>query len=419
MEEFKILYPEFCVLTLSVCLFLGVILYNKLHRSSLCIFFLLSFMELYTPAYYYVVASSKAYLQFGVETLRVYILMSTAAFLSYSVILALFQRVTFKSTHLTVTRWDVPPAAAGCMLLLVLGIAVFLTLYVVYYREGLPLYQAIFHSTWIERPDGSGAIPHWFTVSAFFYIAFPCFYLYYHQKRGFSWVVNLVLIGALSLYMVIGGNKGFVVYWFLFLWVYLWKMKVDGRIVTAGILCVAVLMVIMTGGTDSLSFDGLLAGAKYGMSRFFLTQGAMLVNRIEMIRQGFQFDLSNITLQVFTFAYGKEGGSAPTYYLGDLIVQFGLLGGFLLHLVVYTVIVAAARWMDCQPFSEYKTWLFFTLQYFLGMNSICRTFVIRFALVVALFLLFMVLGDGESSTSCVTLRRPHRVRRFRRTFTEG
>ena len=425
MEAFKTLLPEFCVLTISVCLFLGVILYNRLHRGPLCIFFFLIFTELYTPAYYYVMTSTESYVHFGVETLRTYIWMSTAAFLVYSMILAVFQRVDFRPSRLAVTRWGIPaPAAKSFLLLLVVGITALLVLYLAYYREGLPLYQAIFHSTWLDRPDTTGGVPHWFTISAFLCVAFPCFYLYYHQRCSFSWFTNLLLIGAVSLFMVVGGNKGFVVYWFLFLWVYLWGMKLDMRILIVGGISVIVLLIIMTGTTDVFSLSGFLSGLEYGIGRFFLTQGAMLVNRIEMIRQGFVFDLSSITAQVYTFVYEQDGGSSPTYYLGDLIVEFSLLRGFLLHLVVFTILAAISRWLACQPFSEYKTWLFFCIQYFLGINSICSSFLFRLALVIALLLMFMAFGEPESagfSSDTVPRnvpRKPHSVRRLRRPVFE-
>lgn len=393
MEEFKLLIPEFGCLTLSVLLFAGVILHYKLHRKSMCIFYLLILTELYTPACYYM-AGTTNYLKFGLKAFQMYMLMGTLSFLGYSLILICVQRIRFEKKNLVLTHWDMPAKKMTLLWLFVMCVIAIVVIYLVYFRDGLPFYQAVFHNFKIEvRPDGSGDIPHWFTISAIIMIALPSFYLYYHQKRGFHKIANLALICLLSLAMVMGGNKGFVAYWFIFLWVYLWKMRIDGRVVVAALIAVVFTGIIMRGSLSTLSFDILQATAKYGFGRFFLTQGAMLVNRFEMILQEFPFDFSTIIKdQVFPFVYGYTGGSAPTYYLGDLLVRFGFAGGFLLHLLVFMILAIVGRSLDCQEFSEYKTYLFFTVQFFLGMAEISKAFLYRLLLAIGLAMVFAILG---------------------------
>lgn len=392
MEEFKQLIPEFGLLTLSVLLFLGVILHYRLYRKSMCIFYLLILTELYTPACYYM-AGTTTYLKFGPKAFQLYMFMGTLSFLGYSLILLCVQRLRFEKKNLVLTHWDMPAKRMTLLWLFVMCVIGIIVIYLIHFRDGLPFYQAVFHTFKMQmRPDTSGAIPHWFTVSALIMIPLPAFYLYYHQKRGFHKITKLALICLISLAIVLGGNKGFVVYWFIFLWIYLWKMRIDGRVLVVALLAVVFTAIIMGGGVSNISLDGLKGTAKYGFGRFFLTQGAMLVNRIEMVLQDYPFNDGRFSNQVFSFVYGMDGGSAPTYYLGDLLVRFGFAGGFLLHLPVFMMLAIVGRYLDCQEFSEYKTHLFFSVQFFLGMAEISMSFFYRLLLILGLALLFDLLG---------------------------
>lgn len=392
MEEFKQLIPEFGLLTLSVLLFFGVILHYGLHRKSMAIFYLLILTELYTPACYYM-AGITSYLKFGLKAFQLYMLMGTLSFLGYSLILICVQRLRFERKYLVLTHCDISAKRMAMLWLFVMCVIGMVVIYLVHFRDNFPFYQAVFRNFKMEdRPDTSGAIPHWFTLSAFIVVALPTFYLYYHQKRNFHKITNLALICLLSLAMVLGGNKGFVVYWFIFLWVYLWKMRIDGRVVAAALIAIIFTSIIMGGSLTNISISYLKSTAEYGFGRFFLTQGAMLVNRFEMVLQDYSFNDTRLSEQVFPFVYGEEGGSAPTYYLGDLLIQFGFVGGFLLHLLVFMVLAIIGQYLDRQEFSEYKTYLFFCVQYFLGMAEISMPFLYRLLLILALALLFALLG---------------------------
>lgn len=408
MEEFKLLFPEFCILTLSVFLFLGVIAYYKLYRKSMCVFYLIILTELYTPACYYILANTTDYLKFTSTALRHYMIIGVVSLLSYSVILFCVQQIHFPQKSLTVSRLSTSfPKSQAILDILVLGTIVLTTAYIFYFKEKLPLYQAVFGGNRIERPDISGSIPHWFTVSSSIYIGFPCFYLYYHQKKEIKLRYNLIFVITLSIYMILGGNKGMVVYWFLFLWVYIWKMRIDRRIIGAGFVSIAFTAVIMRGGLSNLNFGGLLWALSYGFGRFFLTQGAMFVNRFEMILQGYPFSFPDINIQVFSFIYETDGGGAPTYYLGNLLIQYGYVGGFLIHLLIFAMLTIVGRYLDCQEFSEYKTYLFFLVQYFLGMAEISKAFVLRLVLIISLAILLDLLG--RQPTALKTSKNLHDI----------
>lgn len=396
MEEFKQVIPEFGLLTPSILLFFGVILHYRLHRKSMAVFYLLILMELYTPACYYM-AGTTDYLKFGPKALQLYMLMGTLSFLGYSLILICVQRLRFERKHLVLMHWDIPAKRMTLLWLFVMCIIGMVVIYLVHFRDGLPFYQAVFHNFKMQvRPDGSGAIPHWFTIDAIITIALPAFYLYYHQKRGFHKITNLALICLISLAMVMGGNKGFVAYWFIFLWIYLWKMRIDGRVIAAALIAVVFTAIIMGGSASGVSLAGLKSTARYGFDRFFLTQGAMLVNRFEMVLQNYPFNDSRLSNQVFSFVYERDGGGAPTYYLGNLLIQLGFVGGFLLHFLVFIILAIVGRYLDCQEFSEYKTYLFFTVQYFLGVAEISMSFFYRLLLVIGLALIFALLGKPST-----------------------
>lgn len=399
MENFNQLIPEFGLLTLSVLLFLGVILHYRLYRKSMAIFYLIILTELYTPACFFM-AGETSYLKFGPEALRLYMLIGALAFVCYALIFAGVQRLRFQERRLIFSRLDVVPARKACVLwLFVMCVIGMVAIYLVHFREGLSLYQAVFHNAKIRiRPDSSDDVPHWFTFAAIVTIALPTFHLYYYRKRGFRKITNFTLICLISLAMASGGNKGFLVYWYIFLWIYLWKMRIDGRVIAVGAVSIVFTTIIMGGGMTNISLASLKEFAVYGIRRFSLSQGAMLINRLEMILQDYPFNFTYIANQVFPFVYGEDSGSAPTYFLGDLLVQFGFVGGFLLHLLVIIVFAIVGRYLDRRESNEYKIYLFFCAQYFLGMAGISISFLYRFLLVLGLALVFSLLEKPLTAT---------------------
>ncbi len=403
MSEYSMLFPELLLLTLSFLLFVGTILYFRLYRSSLCMFFFLITVVLFTPALFYMFIPNASYIRFSVKAFQLYMFLSAVSFLAYSLILTCLQGINFSHKISRISRWGIPYHVRTCSLYLFFAVIfLILVFFLIRYAKYLPLFEAIFANKRVSRPDATGSIPHWFTFSCLLCIVPPCFYLFYYEKKHPSKAINLALICITAVFMVAGGNKGFLAFWFLFLWVYVWDMKIDVRIIVAAAVAFMLVPVLMLGMRDLFSMDTISWAVNYGLSRLFLTTGAMLINRIEMILQGFPFSNNNqeISKQVFLYVYERDGGSAPTYFMGNLLVKHGFLAGFLMHLTVFILLAAIARRLDSQKTPLYKIWLFYLIQYFLGVAPFSMSFLYRFCLIVALYLVFQLLnGDVETSST--------------------
>lgn len=379
----------------AILLIFQVVSY-RLYKSSIAILFAFIINTFVSPTIYYDLLNGESYVSFTESDFNIYIIVgcvyiATVLFLNFLVYNLKLYKFVLSTYNVKVKSNRLVRFFSISIILLCLG-------YVVIFRDRLPLLELLLNNNLmgsLERPDVSGSIPFYFSISIIMTVFFPMYYFFYKERmidKGFinTSVWYVIIIFALT----VGGSKGTVVYFFLFIWIYIWKFKVDYRIVLAFFFVLYIYELIMN---DLLYFYSgqLMDGLEAPFRRFFVTQGAMFINRIPIIENAIHFSDDNISSVVYTRVYGALGGSAPTYFVGDLIVHYGYVIGMLLGAVITFIIMVIGKKIDSNRVGNlYKYWGMFYILYSLGNSAIdSLNFCIRLCIV---FLLIKMLSIAET-----------------------
>lgn len=364
----------FVLITLSVLLLIQIFRY-KLYKSSLALLYWAVVNSFVTPALYYSILNGDSYLGFTQSDYSLYLVFG----LFFLGCLLIFNFVQIHYRNIIHQRIKKVVSFNGVAKYYSVILIVFVCGYILIFRNGLPLFQ-LFNSSSpldsLERPDVTGALPHYFTVQTIASAVIPLFYFYFYSRRNWTKVQNLVYILFVVFFMTVGGNKGLLLYFFLFLWIYVWGMKVDWKIISSGAFCLFLYEMIMIGRAGFSSSLLNILGAP--LRRFFVTQGAMMINRIALISKGYDFEDHYISADVFTYVFGQPGGSAPTFFAGDFFVRFGYAIGLILSVVIIMFLYLMSIEIDgYQKEKLHIQWYFYFLLYLLGMSTIDSGFIIR------------------------------------------
>jgi hypothetical protein len=259
-------------------------------------------------------------------------------------------------------------------------IAFVIVIYALIYINKFPLITLLKGSNNI-RLDISGAIPYYFTVSTFAYFILPSFYFFSGKKR---YLILFFLFAVLSL------HKGILVYTILFIWINCFDYRLNKEMVMSGVL-IALFYLI---AKDKLVFN--IETIKYlfesSIRRFFITQGSGFIVRLDMLESGFKFVGKDIKRAVYDKIYGGAGG-APTYFLGNLIVSFGYIKGFIIHSSILSLIYYISSIIDY----NYKKnngvkWIFFSIIFIIGNTEITLANLPRVIAIIFNFFIIFILN---------------------------
>jgi hypothetical protein len=199
-----------------------------------------------------------------------------------------------------------------------------LAYYALYFKQ-FPMVQLFITGNLIDRPDMDGSIPHFFTVSVIVAIIIPSIYFFYFDKiksLKLHFFINIILV----LLFVPPGHKGFVIYYAIFMWLYIFKGKIDLKLFLVFIFLMFLYMI--TKGITEINSEIISYMMNSPFRRFFVTQGACFIHRIDMINEGFDFinnaNIRGLKFDVFAHMYNTTSiiGSAPTFYTGDFLVKY-------------------------------------------------------------------------------------------------
>ena len=326
--------PSFIdMLMVTLLVFINILIVRTLAKNNKLLapymfFYVTITIELVGPIFYYYILDGTAYRTFTSETLFIYYFV--AFFTSIVILTQLNLKMKLNYKNFTFLKLKDGKNIKKIYIALVIAIVVY---YLLRYINQFVLVKALFGNYEMRlRSDTTGLIPHWFSVSSIFYFIIPSFYFLYiwHIKSKFAQFVLLSLIGLLTL---IDGNRGVFVYLMLFVFIYVYKLKINKYIVLgAGIALYSYYL--FAAGTPNM-LERLLFSA---LRRFFVTQGACFINRIQMVANGYDFTKTlNISDDVFVYMYGYGGGAAPTVFWGDVYVNYGL--------VITLTIIVLTNWI--------------------------------------------------------------------------
>ncbi|MGR3766080.1 hypothetical protein [Rossellomorea sp. NS-SX7] len=369
-------YFLFGLLTVSLALLLFVVFKYSEHRKSLAILYFILINSFYGPAVYYVIFNGRAYKAFSESTFNFYQGYSIFFF----VMMTLFVIGKNKAGSGFLSKPNFNDLSNNKLVNIYIGaVSAVIFGYILLYLPHFPLVHLMTKFTMIERPDMSGAIPLYYTFSTFIHFILPAMYLYYFDKIK-SNKLKWGLFVLLSFLLLLGGNKGVLVYFFIFVWVFIFKLKINLKLAAMLTFAFTAYMIISGGAIAS------------GIRRFFVTQGAGLIARFELIFRDFDFDFDKINQQVFYFVYGYPEGSQPTFFAGDFTVIYGIVLGTLITLAVLAVFMFISKFVDIHFSSNlFVLWSFTVCVYLVGMGSLdfpkfSRIFAVVLNVVIVLIL---------------------------------
>ncbi|WP_274364200.1 hypothetical protein [Paenibacillus thermotolerans] len=371
---------EFILLNVSFLLFVIISVALGEYKKSFVCFIVVLIINFYTPAVYYSVFNGVAYKMFSEQTYLHYLQMSSIIFLVSSIFLGCKYVIKFPNSEVFLKR---PNLMASVYIMLITALVAF---YILIFIKQMPLYSIVAKGISIDRPETSGSLPLYHTFSTFAFFILPG-YLFYYLPEINSKLKKLVLFLLVTLVMVIGGNKGVMVFYFLFIWVFIYRLRINIKL--AGMFSGAIGFYILISGSGGF-IDSMLSAFR----RFFVTQGVGMINRLEMISINYDFDMESISNSVFEFIYRYSGGSHPTFFLGDLLVKIGWLPAMMAFVIMLGLLVLISRWVDIRYGDNlFIQWNFFVVLYLIGMSGIGKDNLIRMAAIAINLLLILFLSN--------------------------
>lgn len=370
------------------------LLRHKLYRTSSALVLLGIFNTFVAPMIYFSFFNGDSYKRFTETDYNQYLFISIV-FLGVTILLNSYRIYGCHKIKNIARPFRIKHSAKVITLITVFAVSI----YVLIYRNGFPVFSMLKGSGALDslsRPDMTGDLPGYFSIQTVMIGVIPCMYFYFYERVRTNWniIQKIIYAGSVIFMLIAGGNKGILLYYFIFLWLFVWKAKVDWRIILSVSLCVYLYMLIMNG--EMYTGATLLENLGSPIRRFFVTQGAMFINRISLMNQGFQFDPNTISKDVFTYVYGFDGGTAPTFFAGDMIVNFGFVIGIIVSLVVLSMLFILSVHVDLgkNVGNLYIKWYLFFILYLAVMSGLNSNFLIRI-LISAVFVMTLWLDSDN------------------------
>ncbi len=329
----------FCFYSFVFSLFFYFFILKK--KKTLTILFSFSIFNIfYSPVLYYYFGGD-SYSNFDYGILNQYMLYGLAiVFLFvfsyvFTSVIKFKRRIYFSLSDSVVSRMYF-----FCIILM-------LTLYYAYFFKSFPLIHFIINDELIERPDLTGNIPFFYTVSTLVAVILPSAYFYYFNNIDSKWhhlFVNMVIV----FFFVASGHKGLIVYYFLFVWIYIMRYKVN--LYVLAIVVLVFTNYLIAKGITELNVNTLEYMLSSPFRRFFVTQGAGHIHRMDMLfNDGYNYISANprgIKFDVFEHMYGAGlVGSAPTFFTGDILVKYGTTASLIAFFIVASFLFTCSRWL--------------------------------------------------------------------------
>lgn len=388
-------------LYLEAILLIIQIIREKLYKSSIAILYLFIINTFVSPAVYYHLVGGDSYIQFSASDFDKYIKIGCVYLLFILVINVLM--ITKTSLNLSIKGFKVKFAYNSINVAKNISyfIIVICLMCVWIYRDRMPLlYQVVYHRTMavLDRPDVSGSIPHYFTLSTIMSSFFPMFFFYLKERIRMKKTNIIAWFTLIIFVLLVGGNKGMLVYFAIFVWMRIWKMKIDWRIALAAVMLFYAYEVTIYGSV-MIANGQFITGLFPPLRRFFVTQGAMFLNRIPIIESGELISGAEVSSFIYHKVYGITGGSAPTYFVGDLMVDYGYALGMFFSILVTIAIYYISIRIDKDNSNGqnlYKHWAQFYLIFVLGNSGFNSNFFIRMV-IVGWFVFFLSAMDNKQN----------------------
>jgi len=136
----------------------------------------------------------------------------------------------------------------------------------------------------------------------------------------------------------------------------------------------------LTKGATSFDQKVIATLLESALRRFSVTQGVGFMARLEMMKQGILVlgGEESIKSQVYTFIYGLKGGSHPTMFIANVIIEYGYLAAFMAYTVyVYFVALVTRSIRNFCGGNYFLLWNLYFLLFLTGMSDFTFRTIIR------------------------------------------
>ena len=375
---------SFIFLNLSCFVLLCLVRYFNEQNKTYPIYFLFVLLIFYTPSIYYFFGGT-SYRVFNDDTYSHYMNYSSLIIWINSIFLIIKNSTSVKPvknaflTRLKNEQINIYVVAYfGVILLLILG-------YIGLYFQEFPLISFLLNGVLLDRPDTSGAIPHFYTLSTIMLFIVPSIYIYLFNHIKYK-ITHVIILCFVALILTISGHKGMITFFFIFYWYFVLERKINLKF----IIIIGVLFTVYaaTKGISNLNYET----AEYMMTspfrRFFVTQGACMISRFHMMDIGYVLNavdpIKNQVCEVMHGGVQEAGGcSAPTFFIGDILLRYG----YVVATIVYIASVALIFWVIknvdvLYPDNLFVKWNLFCIFFLTGMVEISEHSIFRILLII-------------------------------------
>lgn len=332
-------------------------------RSVLVLLLVGVFIVFFFPAWYIQLGGEK-YKSYGDDAYKLFLLFGILSYLQ--VLLALgfkliFDRIVWRDrSGLNLKFIDAR--------FVVFFVFIFLLFYVVGYWGSWPLVNAL-HGQVVDRPDiVKGEFRGYFLFSFVVNVVVPSLFFFFYNSL--SKLFLLVAYAFLSALLLLGGNKGILLYFFLFNVIFVWQ-GVSG--LKLGLVFFVLIFSYAVIRAPFLE-DGVHAYYLFEsiIERVFLTQGMAIPALFELHLAGAditQWGSNELKYRLFEFVYGYSPGSMPVFYTAEIYVRFGFWGVLLAGAVISFFVSAIVSFLEKMKGFHFS-WIAYILIYILIMAGV-------------------------------------------------
>lgn len=381
-------------------------IYNKEYSQAYGINALLLIVIFIGPAIYYL-SGGEAYKVFSDSAIVKYQYLGSVILLINTIYLFIKQKIdiNFASNKLdkkAFTKITIPVKIY--FIIMFIGILI----YILAYLDQYPLIVFIKKQIVIERPDGSGSIPHFYTMSTIMMMVFPSVFFLIYDNIKKNWITKTIVFISIMLFMTIAGHKGIVVFFFIFIWFYIFKLKINLKLI--GLFIVSIIIYAVAKGETELSGNNILAMLHSSFGRMFVTQGAGLIERIHLVSIDYVFsDIAPIKNQVCSLVYDVKLNmcSMPTYFIGDIIVNYGYTAALIIYTIIGLPLIYSLKIIDSIfPKSIFLKWGMFISLYLFSMAEITIFSLMRlFAIILNIIIVYYL-----SKTEIIKVDKSYKIK---------
>ncbi len=374
---------EYVLIIISIVVILRIV-HHRIYKKSIIIMYWFTLNTFLSPVIYYTVLGETIYHRFNESDYDTFSIVGVVFLLSVLVLTEVFEKYSFLRKKKSIQVKIKLKGLSYTYALLVMSLCL---IYFIVHRNGFPLYQILLgtYEGSLHRPDMTGDLPYYITVQCFYLAIAPLIYFFFLEYKRWGIFQKLIWICVTGFFSIVGGNKGVLVYLFVFIWLFKYNMKINWKICVMGAATMYLFKVLM----GENSFNGsIISVLEAPLRRFFVTQGATLINTLALYNKGYTFKKGQITVEVYRYIYGVYGGSAPCFYLGELILKFGYLAGMFLGIMFFGIMIILGNELDRHRESfMYEKWPFYFCMYLLGNAGFTKSFFLRLTILAVSMLI--------------------------------